>query len=199
MPECHWPLLHYGETTIKLHYLVKYRPEFVEFISITVELRDSNLGVLDFIRYYYSGSVKILLLSFTFFKGYSSLTFALQNDSTLCFLVFFCSPSSACFPFSEVRCKGFGNLQITTFMLISFETIHFSYFPNHRTLNIFWRYANSLILNRHNNGSLHERGQIKALSTAGYTVKRIADVVKRSRKMSCVFRKNILIGRCKNN
>uniref|UniRef100_A0A1I7X4T9 Mariner Mos1 transposase n=1 Tax=Heterorhabditis bacteriophora TaxID=37862 RepID=A0A1I7X4T9_HETBA len=29
---------------------------------------------------------------------------------------------------------------------------------------------------------LHERGQIKALSTAGYTVKRIADVVKRSRK-----------------
>uniref|UniRef100_A0A1I7WJ33 HTH_Tnp_Tc3_1 domain-containing protein n=1 Tax=Heterorhabditis bacteriophora TaxID=37862 RepID=A0A1I7WJ33_HETBA len=30
--------------------------------------------------------------------------------------------------------------------------------------------------------SLHERGQIKALSTTGYTVKRSADVVKRSRK-----------------
>uniref|UniRef100_A0A1I7XTG5 HTH_Tnp_Tc3_1 domain-containing protein n=1 Tax=Heterorhabditis bacteriophora TaxID=37862 RepID=A0A1I7XTG5_HETBA len=30
--------------------------------------------------------------------------------------------------------------------------------------------------------SLHERGQIKVLSTAGYTVKQIADVVKRSRK-----------------
>uniref|UniRef100_A0A1I7XP80 HTH_Tnp_Tc3_1 domain-containing protein n=1 Tax=Heterorhabditis bacteriophora TaxID=37862 RepID=A0A1I7XP80_HETBA len=30
--------------------------------------------------------------------------------------------------------------------------------------------------------SLHERDQNKALSTAGYTVKRIADVVKRSRK-----------------
>uniref|UniRef100_A0A1I7X375 Transposable element Tc3 transposase n=1 Tax=Heterorhabditis bacteriophora TaxID=37862 RepID=A0A1I7X375_HETBA len=30
--------------------------------------------------------------------------------------------------------------------------------------------------------SLHERGQIKALSTAGYTVKQIADVIKRSRK-----------------
>uniref|UniRef100_A0A1I7WM08 HTH_38 domain-containing protein n=1 Tax=Heterorhabditis bacteriophora TaxID=37862 RepID=A0A1I7WM08_HETBA len=29
--------------------------------------------------------------------------------------------------------------------------------------------------------SLHERYQIKAVSTAGYTVKRIADVVKRSR------------------
>uniref|UniRef100_A0A1I7XBN7 HTH_38 domain-containing protein n=1 Tax=Heterorhabditis bacteriophora TaxID=37862 RepID=A0A1I7XBN7_HETBA len=29
--------------------------------------------------------------------------------------------------------------------------------------------------------SIHERYQIKALSTAGYTVKRIADVVKRSR------------------
>uniref|UniRef100_A0A1I7X2V1 HTH_38 domain-containing protein n=1 Tax=Heterorhabditis bacteriophora TaxID=37862 RepID=A0A1I7X2V1_HETBA len=29
---------------------------------------------------------------------------------------------------------------------------------------------------------LHERGQIKALSTAGYTMKRIADVVKCSRK-----------------
>uniref|UniRef100_A0A1I7X056 Helix-turn-helix domain-containing protein n=1 Tax=Heterorhabditis bacteriophora TaxID=37862 RepID=A0A1I7X056_HETBA len=29
--------------------------------------------------------------------------------------------------------------------------------------------------------SLHERGQIKALSTTGYTVKRIEDVVKRSR------------------
>uniref|UniRef100_A0A1I7X5H2 HTH_Tnp_Tc3_1 domain-containing protein n=1 Tax=Heterorhabditis bacteriophora TaxID=37862 RepID=A0A1I7X5H2_HETBA len=30
--------------------------------------------------------------------------------------------------------------------------------------------------------SLHERGQIKVLSTAGYTVKQIADVIKRSRK-----------------
>uniref|UniRef100_A0A1I7X5M2 HTH_Tnp_Tc3_1 domain-containing protein n=2 Tax=Heterorhabditis bacteriophora TaxID=37862 RepID=A0A1I7X5M2_HETBA len=30
--------------------------------------------------------------------------------------------------------------------------------------------------------SLHERGQIKVLSTTGYTVKQIADVVKRSRK-----------------
>uniref|UniRef100_A0A1I7X5Q6 HTH_Tnp_Tc3_1 domain-containing protein n=1 Tax=Heterorhabditis bacteriophora TaxID=37862 RepID=A0A1I7X5Q6_HETBA len=30
--------------------------------------------------------------------------------------------------------------------------------------------------------SLHERGQIKVLSTTGFTVKRIADVVKRSRK-----------------
>uniref|UniRef100_A0A1I7WGF0 HTH_Tnp_Tc3_1 domain-containing protein n=1 Tax=Heterorhabditis bacteriophora TaxID=37862 RepID=A0A1I7WGF0_HETBA len=30
--------------------------------------------------------------------------------------------------------------------------------------------------------SLHERGQIKALSTTGYPLKRIADVVKRSRK-----------------
>uniref|UniRef100_A0A1I7XKW1 HTH_38 domain-containing protein n=1 Tax=Heterorhabditis bacteriophora TaxID=37862 RepID=A0A1I7XKW1_HETBA len=30
--------------------------------------------------------------------------------------------------------------------------------------------------------SLHERDQIKALSTTGYTVKRIADVLKRSRK-----------------
>uniref|UniRef100_A0A1I7WF35 HTH_Tnp_Tc3_1 domain-containing protein n=1 Tax=Heterorhabditis bacteriophora TaxID=37862 RepID=A0A1I7WF35_HETBA len=30
--------------------------------------------------------------------------------------------------------------------------------------------------------SLHERGQIKPLSTAGCTVKQIADVVKRSRK-----------------
>uniref|UniRef100_A0A1I7XAW7 HTH_Tnp_Tc3_1 domain-containing protein n=1 Tax=Heterorhabditis bacteriophora TaxID=37862 RepID=A0A1I7XAW7_HETBA len=30
--------------------------------------------------------------------------------------------------------------------------------------------------------SLHERGQIKVLSTTGYTVKRIADDVKRSRK-----------------
>uniref|UniRef100_A0A1I7WM57 DUF4388 domain-containing protein n=1 Tax=Heterorhabditis bacteriophora TaxID=37862 RepID=A0A1I7WM57_HETBA len=31
---------------------------------------------------------------------------------------------------------------------------------------------------------LHERGQIKALPTAGYTVKRIADVFKRSRKLN---------------
>uniref|UniRef100_A0A1I7XSJ5 HTH_Tnp_Tc3_1 domain-containing protein n=1 Tax=Heterorhabditis bacteriophora TaxID=37862 RepID=A0A1I7XSJ5_HETBA len=30
--------------------------------------------------------------------------------------------------------------------------------------------------------SLHERGQIKVLSTTGYTVKQIADVVKRSKK-----------------
>uniref|UniRef100_A0A1I7X7Q6 HTH_Tnp_Tc3_2 domain-containing protein n=1 Tax=Heterorhabditis bacteriophora TaxID=37862 RepID=A0A1I7X7Q6_HETBA len=30
--------------------------------------------------------------------------------------------------------------------------------------------------------SLHERGQIKALSTTGYPLKRIVDVVKRSRK-----------------
>uniref|UniRef100_A0A1I7X2C8 HTH_Tnp_Tc3_1 domain-containing protein n=1 Tax=Heterorhabditis bacteriophora TaxID=37862 RepID=A0A1I7X2C8_HETBA len=30
--------------------------------------------------------------------------------------------------------------------------------------------------------SLHRRGQIKALSTAGNTMKQIADVVKRSRK-----------------
>uniref|UniRef100_A0A1I7X7T3 HTH_38 domain-containing protein n=1 Tax=Heterorhabditis bacteriophora TaxID=37862 RepID=A0A1I7X7T3_HETBA len=30
--------------------------------------------------------------------------------------------------------------------------------------------------------TLHERGQIKALPTTGYTVKRIADVLKRSRK-----------------
>uniref|UniRef100_A0A1I7XJ25 HTH_38 domain-containing protein n=1 Tax=Heterorhabditis bacteriophora TaxID=37862 RepID=A0A1I7XJ25_HETBA len=30
--------------------------------------------------------------------------------------------------------------------------------------------------------SLHERHQIKALSTTGYTVKWIADVIKRSRK-----------------
>uniref|UniRef100_A0A1I7WJ81 HTH_38 domain-containing protein n=1 Tax=Heterorhabditis bacteriophora TaxID=37862 RepID=A0A1I7WJ81_HETBA len=35
--------------------------------------------------------------------------------------------------------------------------------------------------------SLHERGQIKALSTTGYTVKRIADVVKRSRKVIMNF------------
>uniref|UniRef100_A0A1I7WXY3 HTH_Tnp_Tc3_1 domain-containing protein n=1 Tax=Heterorhabditis bacteriophora TaxID=37862 RepID=A0A1I7WXY3_HETBA len=30
--------------------------------------------------------------------------------------------------------------------------------------------------------SLHERGQIKVLSTSGYTVKRSADVLKRSRR-----------------
>uniref|UniRef100_A0A1I7XL67 DUF1508 domain-containing protein n=1 Tax=Heterorhabditis bacteriophora TaxID=37862 RepID=A0A1I7XL67_HETBA len=30
--------------------------------------------------------------------------------------------------------------------------------------------------------SLHEGGQIKALSTGGYTMKRIADVAKHSRK-----------------
>uniref|UniRef100_A0A1I7WEB5 HTH_38 domain-containing protein n=1 Tax=Heterorhabditis bacteriophora TaxID=37862 RepID=A0A1I7WEB5_HETBA len=32
--------------------------------------------------------------------------------------------------------------------------------------------------------SLHERDQIKALSTVGYTVKQITDVVKRSKKKS---------------
>uniref|UniRef100_A0A1I7WF67 HTH_Tnp_Tc3_2 domain-containing protein n=1 Tax=Heterorhabditis bacteriophora TaxID=37862 RepID=A0A1I7WF67_HETBA len=32
--------------------------------------------------------------------------------------------------------------------------------------------------------SLHERGQIKVLSTTGYTVKQIADVLKRFRKSS---------------
>uniref|UniRef100_A0A1I7WCD8 HTH_Tnp_Tc3_1 domain-containing protein n=1 Tax=Heterorhabditis bacteriophora TaxID=37862 RepID=A0A1I7WCD8_HETBA len=32
--------------------------------------------------------------------------------------------------------------------------------------------------------SLHERGQIKVLSTTGYTVKQIADVLKRFRKKS---------------
>uniref|UniRef100_A0A1I7XTZ3 HTH_Tnp_Tc3_2 domain-containing protein n=1 Tax=Heterorhabditis bacteriophora TaxID=37862 RepID=A0A1I7XTZ3_HETBA len=35
--------------------------------------------------------------------------------------------------------------------------------------------------------SLHERGQTKALSTTDYTVKQIADVVKRSRKLIMNF------------
>uniref|UniRef100_A0A1I7XPE1 HTH_38 domain-containing protein n=1 Tax=Heterorhabditis bacteriophora TaxID=37862 RepID=A0A1I7XPE1_HETBA len=38
--------------------------------------------------------------------------------------------------------------------------------------------------------SLHERGQVKALSTVRYTVKQIADIVKHSRKAvsSCLLR-----------
>uniref|UniRef100_A0A1I7XVS9 HTH_Tnp_Tc3_1 domain-containing protein n=1 Tax=Heterorhabditis bacteriophora TaxID=37862 RepID=A0A1I7XVS9_HETBA len=38
--------------------------------------------------------------------------------------------------------------------------------------------------------SLHERGQIKSLLTTGYAVKRIADVVKRSRKALMNFLRN---------
>uniref|UniRef100_A0A1I7WRC7 HTH_Tnp_Tc3_1 domain-containing protein n=1 Tax=Heterorhabditis bacteriophora TaxID=37862 RepID=A0A1I7WRC7_HETBA len=52
-------------------------------------------------------------------------------------------------------------------------------------LYFMFRYRNFLYCTP--KSTKHERGQIKALSTAGYTVKHIADVVKRSRKVIMNF------------
>uniref|UniRef100_A0A1I7WF65 Integrase_SAM-like_N domain-containing protein n=1 Tax=Heterorhabditis bacteriophora TaxID=37862 RepID=A0A1I7WF65_HETBA len=81
--------------------------------------------------------------------------------------------------FLQLRSKSLENLQFK-FSYFS-QNHHFSSFQNDSAVNKFWRYLTE-------NGI--ESGQIKVLPTIGYTVRRIADVVKRSRKEEQETRKS---------